>query len=66
MKHWPSDRSTMEGPRFRRGPFCFPKADLGKRLKVHPAYIPRPATNDGSRLHLAAVGDERATYDERA
>jgi len=48
MKRWPSERSTMQGLRFRRGPFCFPSVDLGKRFKIHPAYIPRLATNSGS------------------
>jgi hypothetical protein len=37
----------------------------GQADGVHPAYIPRPATNGGSRLHLAAVGDEPATSDRR-
>jgi hypothetical protein len=61
MKHWPSDRSMMQGLRFRRDPSCFPQADLGKRCKSHRAYIPRPAANGGSWLRLAAVGDEPAT-----
>jgi hypothetical protein len=61
MKHWPPDRSTMQGSCFRAGPFCFPRVDLGKRFKIHPAYIPRPATDGGCWLHLAAVGDESAT-----
>ena len=47
-------RSAAEPP-------CFPRVDLGKRFKVHPAYIPRPATNGGSWLHLAAVSDEPKT-----
>jgi hypothetical protein len=29
-------------------------SDLGKRLKTHPAYIPRLATNGHSGQHLAA------------
>jgi hypothetical protein len=61
MKHWPPDRSTMQRVSFSAGLFCFPWVDLGKRFKIHPAYIPRPATNGGSRLHLAAVGDEPTT-----
>jgi hypothetical protein len=47
------------------GPFCFPRVDLGKRFKIHPAYIPRPVTNDGRRLHLAAFCDEPDTRDQR-
>jgi hypothetical protein len=61
MKHWPPDRSTMQGSRFRRGPLLFSGVDLGERFKVHPAYIPRPATDGGSWLHLAALGDEPRT-----
>jgi hypothetical protein len=66
MKHWPPDRSTMQEPRFRRDSSVFPEADLGKRFQIHPAYIPRPATNGGSRLHLAAVGDEPTARNRRA
>ena len=46
---------------FSAGPFCLQQVDLGKRFKIHPAYIPRPATSSGSRLHLAAVDDEPRT-----
>jgi hypothetical protein len=60
MKHWPSERSTIQGSRFRRG-LSVLWVDLGKRFKIHPAYIPRPATDSGGRLHLAAVRDQRMT-----
>ncbi len=40
------------------GPCCFLPVDLGKPFKLHPAYIPRPAANGGSRLHPAAVSDD--------
>ena len=33
---------------FPAGSFCFPQVDLGKRFKIHPAYIPRQATDGGS------------------
>jgi len=51
----------MQGSRFRRDPLRFPQIYLGKRFKIHPAYIPRPATDGGCWLHPAAVGDESAT-----
>ena len=51
----------IQGVSFSAGPFCFLRVDLGKRFKIHPAYIPRPATNSGGRLYLAAVRDQRRT-----
>jgi hypothetical protein len=51
----------MQGAWFSAAPFHLPQLDQGKRFKIHPAYIPRPTTNDGSWLHLAAVGDHPVT-----
>jgi hypothetical protein len=44
----------------------WPDRSTMQGFKIHPAYIPRPATNGGSRLHLAAVGDEPGTSGRRA
>jgi hypothetical protein len=57
---------SAQNPARSAEPFRFPLVDLGKRFKIHPAYIPRLAANGGSRLHLAAVGDEPATSGRRA
>ena len=56
MQHWPLT-VYMQGLVFG-GTLLLSAVDLGKRSKIHPAYIPRPATNGGSWLHLAAVSDE--------
>ena len=56
----PALRSTMQGSGIRRNPFLS-HSDLGKRAKIHPAYIPRPATCDGIWLHLAAGKDQVRT-----
>ena len=65
MKHCAPDRTTTQGSRFRWDPSVFRRLTWGKRFKIHPAYIPRPATNGGSRLHLAAVGGKPTTQDQR-
>jgi hypothetical protein len=62
MKHSRPDRSTMQQPRFRQGPPVL----CGLTWRNASRSIPRPATNSGSQLHLAAVGNERATRDWRA
>jgi hypothetical protein len=50
MRHWQPDRSTMQEARYSR-------SGLWKCVKIHPAYIPRPATYGGTWLHLAAAED---------
>jgi hypothetical protein len=52
MRPSPPDRSTIEGSRSSWDP-SFSYRDLRKLFKIHPAYIPRAATYDGIRLHLA-------------
>jgi hypothetical protein len=60
MKRSPPDGSTIQRGRFSVPSFTFWPGDLGKRFKIHPAYIPRPAAYGGIWLRLAAVGSESA------
>ena len=49
MKHWPSDRSTMQGSRFRRDPSVFRELTWGNASRS----IPRISRD---QRHMAAVG----------
>jgi hypothetical protein len=49
MKHWPSDRSTMKGSRFRRGPSVFRGLTWGNASRS----IPRISRD---QRQMAAVG----------
>ena len=60
MRHWQPDRSTIKGPGIRQALFLS-HSDLRKCVKIHPAYIPRPATYGGSWLHLAAAEGQVTT-----
>jgi hypothetical protein len=61
MRHWQPDRSTMQGAWYPPGPLSFSRSGLQKCVKIHPVYIPRPATYGGTWLHLAAAEDQVTT-----
>ena len=60
MRHWQADHLRCRDPGLDRGLFLS-RSDLGIRVKIHPAYIPWPATYGGSWLHLAAREDQVPT-----
>ena len=64
MRHWRLADLSCKGPGIRRASFLL-HSDLRKCTKIHPAYIPRPATYGGSWLHLTAAEDQVTTRGRR-